>query len=614
MERGQAPAYAGGVPEATSPGLPAEPAASPPTTSPGTPLRTSLSSPLAVPAGSRPNAFRTEVLVIGAGPTGLMAGAWCARLGLRAVVADAKSGPTRESRALALQSRSLEVYRQLGLDAAVLDRSVPARNVSPGLGRWRLGTVHLDRIGHGLTPFPGLHVLEQSANERILAEHLAVRGRPVAWQHAFRSLAPSPDGTVTATLDGPAGPITVNARYLIAADGASSPVRHAVGTPFEGTTSPFEFYVLDALGVRGVGDGIEIRFSAEHFMLCFPMGQDERGRRSRLLGILRAPETGTEGPGAGPPDLEDRSRAILARKFGITYTDTAWTSRYRVHHRVAAAFRAGAVFLAGDAAHIHSPVGAQGMNTGLQDAQDLVCTIADVVAGRADEDCLDRYEAERRPVALNLVRTTDRVFAAVTSLSPLARILRSVVAPVVLPVALRLIPRSPAGGRLFGYVSQTRIHYWMGPGRTRPAGQRRGRVLGRRLPWVPEAGHAGPVPGGDGRGDNHEALNLPVWQVHAYGPAAVPVAGELAGRHRDRAAGAAGPASGRRRPGAPVTPASGTAGTPALPVYGFRAAPERGLPDGTAVLVRPDGFVAEVVTAVATESVPSRPAASSLRT
>lgn len=122
-------------------------------------------------------------------------------------------------------------------------------------------------------------------------------------------------------------------------------------------------------------------------------------------------------------------------------------------------------------------------------------------------------------------------------------------------------------------------------------------MLGRRLPWVPDAGHAGPVPGGDGRGDNHEALNLPAWQVHAYGPAAVPIARELAERHRDKAAGITGPASGGWTPGAAPAQDSGEPGVPGLPVYAFRAAPGQGLPDGTAALVRPDGFVAEVATA-----------------
>ncbi|MCY1159383.1 MAG: pentachlorophenol monooxygenase [Citricoccus sp.] len=566
-------------------------------------------------APSPPRAVATDVLIVGAGPTGLMAGAWCARLGLRAVVVDAKAGPTRESRALGLQSRSLEVYRQLGLADAVERESVPARDISPGIGRRLLGTIHLDQVGHRLTPFPGLHILEQSANERILAEHLAALGRPVAWGYAFRSLGTTPEGRAVVDLDSPSGPVRVRARYVIAADGASSPIRHALGTDFEGTTSPFEFYVLDALGVQGVGDGIEVHFSAEHFALCFPMGRDAQGRRrARLLGILRAPEAGTGAPGADAREIEARARAVLSGTFGITYAGTAWASRYRVHHRVAAAFRTGAVFLAGDAAHIHSPVGAQGMNTGLQDAQNLVCLLADVLAGRADETALDRYEAERRPVALTLTRTTDRVFAAVTSLRPLARLVRSVVVPVVLPVVLRLIPRSPAGGRFFGYLSQTRIHYWMGPDGRPAAGQRRGRVLGRRLPWVPDAGHAGPVPGGDGRGDNHEALNRPAWQVHAYGPAAVRGARELAERHRDKAAGVARPASGGWASGAAPARDDGEPEAPGLPVHAFRAAPEHGLPDGTAVLVRPDGFVAEVLGAVAPEAVPSRPVASSLRT
>ncbi|WP_246858490.1 FAD-dependent monooxygenase [Citricoccus sp. SGAir0253] len=564
-------------------------------------------APGATPSARAPRVVSTDVLVVGAGPTGLMAGAWCARLGLRAVVVDAKAGPTRESRALGLQSRSLEVYRQLGLAEAVEREAVLARNVSPGVGRHRLGTVHLDRIGHGLTPFPGLHVLEQSANERILAEHLAAVGRPVAWRHAFRSLGTTPEGRPAVGLDSPTGPVTVRARYVIAADGASSPVRHALGTPFEGSTSPYEFYVLDATGVEGLGDGIEIRFSGEHFMLAFPMGRDERGgRRSRLLGILRAEDlAGAEGGEAAPDDgavrLEARARAALAERFSVTYAGVSWFSRYRVHHRVAAAFRTGAVFLAGDAAHIHSPVGAQGMNTGLQDAQDLVCALADVLAGRADESRLERYEAERRPVALTLVRSTDRVFAAVTSLRPFARVVRSAVVPVVLPVVLRLVPRSPAGGRLFGYLSQTRIHYWMGPGPRRPPGQPRGRVVGRRLPWVPDAGHEGPVPGGDGRGDNHEALCLPRWQVHAYGPAALPLALALAEEHRDLAVDHR---TGSRRPAVPALAVAAGAGPepgagpdgPAsgLPVFAFRAAPEARLPDGTAVLVRPDGFVAEL--------------------
>uniref|UniRef100_UPI0028BD8A5A FAD-dependent monooxygenase n=1 Tax=Citricoccus sp. TaxID=1978372 RepID=UPI0028BD8A5A len=458
----------------------------------------------------------TDVLVVGAGPTGLMAGAWCAKLGLQSLVVDGKTGPTRESRALAVQARSLEVYRQLGLAQSVLDGATPAASVSPGFRHRTLGTLRLDRLGQRLTPFPGITIFEQSANEELLAGHLRDRHRPVAWGTSFRSFitdprAAGPGGTVTVGLDSPEGPVRVQARFVVGADGASSAVRRALGIAFEGATNRFEFYVLDAHGVTGTESGITLRASREHFMLAFPLGDDGRGgRRARLLGILRAEDSTPADPGQdarpdddpanGPDDGplggspaadardEARARESLAAEFGVRYTGTDWSSTYRVHHRVAATFRAGRVFLAGDAAHIHSPVGAQGMNTGLQDAQNLVCTIADVLAGREPEDVLGRYEAERRPVALNLVRTTDVVFGAVTSLSPLARLARTRVFPVVAPVLLRVVPRLPLGGRMFGYLAQIRIHYRMPGAEPDGTGQRRrhrGTVLGRRLHWVP---------------------------------------------------------------------------------------------------------------------------------
>ncbi|MGM7666818.1 FAD-dependent monooxygenase [Microbacterium sp. A93] len=564
--------------------------------------------PAQVPGPQPRRRHSTDVLVVGAGPTGLMAGAWCAKLGVQALVVDGKSGPTRESRALGLQSRSLEVYRQLGLDQAVLDGSTPAATVSPGFGHRTLGTLHLDRVGHGLTPFPGITIFEQSANEELLAGFLAQRRRPVAWGTSFHSFADprrpettdagpgSPGGPggpggpgrrVTARLETPEGPVLVNARYVVAADGASSPVRRALGIAFEGSTNAFEFFVLDAHGVTGTESGVMVRASREHFMLAFPLGDDGRGgRRARLLGILRA-EDRPAGPTADARD-EARARASLAEEFGIRYAGTAWYSTYRVHHRVAAAFRAGPVFLAGDAAHIHSPVGAQGMNTGLQDAQNIVCKIADVLTGRDTAEAIERYEAERRPVALKLMRTTDVVFGAVTSLSVTARLLRTRVFPMVAPALLRLVPRLPAGGRLFGYISQIRIHYWMpgteagASGESRGRRRRRGRVLGRRLPWVPDAGRGLPEGGGVAGADNHEDLTAAVWQVHAYGPAAVDLANDLAERHREKAAGPGGPSSDTGE---------------GLPVLPFRAAPEAGLPDGTALLVRPDGFVAALESA-----------------
>jgi hypothetical protein len=226
-------------------------------------------------------------------------------------------------------------------------------------------------------------------------------------------------------------------------------------------------------------------------------------------------------------------------EFAVTYATSRWFATYRVHHRVAATFRDGPFFLAGDAAHVHSPVGGQGMNTGLQDAHNLAFKLADVLRGRAGEAWLDRYEAERRPVARMLVSTTDRLFGFVTSQKPALRALRRVVVPLVAPVGVRLLPRDGGAARFFQYVAQIRIHYRMTPGFS----GKRDQVVGRRLPWA---------------GGNYEALRSLQWQIHSYGPLAESDAPRIG-----------------------------------LPTHVFPPAPAlTGLLPDVFYLVRPDGFVA----------------------
>lgn len=508
----------------------------------------------------------TDVLVVGAGPTGLMLAAWLARLGVAAVVVDGKPGPTRESRALGVHSRSMEIYDQLGVVDRVLAEGYPAATIRPGYERRSFGAVPIGRFGTGLTPYPGLHVLEQSRNERILLDRLEELGGAVEWDHALVGLSTGglpgdggggsglpghggppggADRRIRAECSGPGGPLRISARFCVGADGGSSAVRKLCGIPFEGLTNGHTFYVADVRGVSGVaGDSVNLRFGAEEFLLGFPMGP---GGHHRLLGVLRT------APGEEVPESLARQR--LATVFGVTYPETLWFSTYRIHHRVAARFRQGGVFLAGDAGHVHSPVGAQGMNTGLQDAHNLAFKLADVLQGRASERLLDRYEAERRPVALRLVNSTDRAFALVTSDHRLARAVRRTAPRLIAPVAIRLLPRLPIAPRLFGYLSQIRIHYWMGESTTddgvrspaaRSRRRRRGRVVGRRLPWT---------------GTNFEALRTAVWQVHTYGEV-----------------------------DAEVVAAVGRALQ--VPVHSFPAADGRGLAEGFCYLVRPDGFVA----------------------
>jgi 2-polyprenyl-6-methoxyphenol hydroxylase-like FAD-dependent oxidoreductase len=468
-----------------------------------------------------------DVLVVGAGPTGLMLANWLVKLGVDVIVVDGKDGPTRESRALVVQARSLEIYDQLGVGDLVLAASRRADGLSPGFLNRVFGRIPIGQLGRGVTPYPYLEVLEQSRNEEILHENLQKLGQDVRWETPVTAVTQTDEG-----IEAKAGNDTVRARFCVGCDGSNSAIRRHRRIEFEGTTNPHRFYVLDAVAAAGLVEGaVNVRPGGDDFMLAFPM----KGRGHwRLIGLVRDED--------GSRDLTEDDVRPRLRRFAVTYDRSRWFATYRVHHRIAAAFRDGPFFLCGDAAHVHSPVGAQGMNTGLQDAHNLAFKLADVLQGRRRDRWLDRYEAERRPVAQRLVSTTDRLFGAVTSQTTPARVLRRLVVPMLAPVAVRALPRTRGGGRLFQYLSQIRIHYWMTPGAEHAAGGRRGPVVGRRLPWA---------------GDNFAALRSLQWQVHAYGgvtAADVPDVG--------------------------------------VPVHVFPPAPRTLLRPGHLYLVRPDGFVA----------------------
>jgi 2-polyprenyl-6-methoxyphenol hydroxylase-like FAD-dependent oxidoreductase len=473
-----------------------------------------------------------DVLVVGAGPTGLMLANWLVKLGVSVVVADGKDGPTRESRALIVQARTMEIYDQLGLGDTVIEAANRAVAVAPGTGSRVFGRIPIGPLGEGVTPYPWIEILEQSRNEEILHANLQKLGGEVRWGAPVTALSAAGSG-VEATV----GDATVRARFCVGADGANSVVRRARDIPFEGETNPHLFYVIDATAVGGlVAGAINVRPGGEGFLLAFPMG----GRGNwRLIGLAR------DSDGDGEITEED-ARTRMRSRFAITYGDSRWFATYRVHHRVAGQFRDGPFFLAGDAGHVHSPVGGQGMNTGLQDAHNLAFKLADVVQGRAGDAWLDRYEAERRPVAKTLVATTDRLFGFVTSQRLGLRMLRRIIVPLLAPVGVRVLPRSGGGSRLFEYVAQIRIHYWMSPEAEEAAGGHRDPVVGRRLPWT---------------GDNFAVLRELQWQIHAYGGVDAVDVPDLG-----------------------------------LPVHVFPAAPQTPLRPGLLYLVRPDGFVAAQAT------------------
>lgn len=481
------------------------------------------------------NPPHTDVLVIGAGPTGLLLAIVLAHRGVRVQVVDRKAGPTRESRAVVLQARTLEIYDQLGIADRMLAAASDARLLVPGYGRRRFGVLPIGAIGNGLTPFPRLTVLEQRKTETILGEHLLELGVPVQWNAAVEPASDVADSGVV-TIGSDAGDRTVRARYVVGADGSNSLMRRSLGIAFEGSTNAHSFFVCDTDHALGLApDAVNVRLGDAEFLLSFPLGgSDDPSGHHRIIGLL---------PRGGGEVDEAVARTAVDAAFGVSWGDSHWYSTYRVQHRVASEFRRGRVFLAGDAAHVHSPVGAQGMNTGLQDAHNLGLKLAEVIHGSAPDDYLDRFEAERRPVAVRLIATTDRVFGLATSTTTRARVLRRWVPALVAPIAIRVIPHLRGASRFFGYLSQTRIHYWMDATAQQRSGGHRDPVVGRRLAWS---------------GDNYEVLRSFEWQVHGYG----------------------------RADSAPVGTALG------IQFYRFPSAGANGLSDELLYLIRPDGFVA----------------------
>jgi 2-polyprenyl-6-methoxyphenol hydroxylase-like FAD-dependent oxidoreductase len=447
-----------------------------------------------------------DVLIIGAGPTGLVLALWLTKLGVKVRIVDKTVEPGTTSRALAVQARTLELYRQLDLTNAVIKHGhkVPAVNL------WVKGEpvarVPFERIGSDLTSYPFLHIFPQDQHERLLIERLEALGVSVERLTELVSFIDE-GGRVIARLRGPEGEEEAcEARYIAGCDGARSTVRETIGTGFPGGTYRQLFYVADVEAAGRALDGeLHADLDEADFLAVFPLAGNGR---ARLIGTVRDERADR----ADTLTLDDVSdRAIKHLKVDVQKVN--WFSTYHVHHRVTEQFRKGRAFLLGDAAHIHSPAGGQGMNTGIGDAINLAWKLAAVLAGHAPDKLLDTYEAERIGFARRLVATTDRVFSFVTADGRLADIIRTRVAPVLIPAAMAF---EAAREYLFRTVSQITLNYRGGPLSVGAAGHVHG---GDRLPWVPINGK-----------DNFEPLAAMTWQVHVYGLASAELVAWCANR------------------------------------------------------------------------------------
>jgi 2-polyprenyl-6-methoxyphenol hydroxylase-like FAD-dependent oxidoreductase len=442
----------------------------------------------------------TDVLIVGAGPTGLVLALWLTRLGVRVRIVDKTAEPGTTSRAVAVQARTLEQYSQVGLADAVIEGGWKTIAVNLWVAGKKAAHAVFGDMGAGLSPFPYALIFPQDEHERLLIDRLAEAGVHIERQSEVLGFEDT-TGRVLARLKRPDGaPETCEAAYIAGCDGAHSAVREALKIGFPGGTYDHLFYVADVEASGATMNGeLHVALDRTDFLAVFPLKGEGR---ARLIGTVRE-EAEHQQENLSWNDVSKR----VIEWIRIDVERVNWFSTYRVHHRVADHFRKGRAFLLGDAAHIHSPVGGQGMNTGIGDAVNLAWKLATVVHGRADAALLDSYEPERIAFARRLVATTDQAFTGVTSSGAIARLMRLHVLPLLIPAffALKTVRRF-----LFRTVSQTSVNYRESSLSEGRAGKVHG---GDRLPWAKTD-----LNGVDT--DNFAPLTSLDWQVHVYGDAA----------------------------------------------------------------------------------------------
>ncbi len=480
-----------------------------------------------------------RVLIVGAGPTGLVLALNLARRGVPLRIVAEAGGPGEHSRAMVVQARTLEFYRQLGFAEEMIGEGIVVSQLHLRVASDRrlheIIRMNFSDLGDGISPYPFALTYPQDDHERFLIRKLAEAGVTVEWNTKLTAVSEASGPSVNATLTTAAGSEELAVEYLCGCDGAHSAVRSALGLGFAGKTYDQLFFVCDARIDAPFHRDLYVTLGEYALALMFAVRSS--GMR-RLIGLV---PSGLEGCDS---ITYESIRGQVEPLLGVRVTDVNWFATYRVHHRVAERFRIDRVFILGDAAHIHSPAGGQGMNTGIGDATNLGWKLADVLRGRSAASILDSFEEERVAFARALVASTDRAFTAIVAPGARGELTRRILAPLVLGAATRLAAVRHA---FFRIVSQTEIRYPDSRLSEGAAGRVRG---GDRLPWLAGVDNFGPLRSLD-------------WQMHVYGAT-------------ESAMGAAAARIG-------------------VPVHAFawnddaRAA---GLAQNAAYLVRPDGYVA----------------------
>ena len=364
----------------------------------------------------------TDVLIVGAGPVGLFLANECARRGLRWRLVETRAAQSEHSKALAVFPRSLEVFDMAGVVDAFLEAANRVTNVAVVTRGHPLAHV---AFAPEETPYAFIAMVPQDVTERLLVEALRRKGGEVEYETTFRSAEPQGD-SVRVMAERRGEPVEISASFVVGCDGAHSAVRHLLDIPFEGASYDATFLLADVQTNETLpADELQLCPSELGPLAIFPMSAVRR----RIVATIDEAE-------GDAPSL-DLVRRILAERApqGIEALALHWSSYFRIHHRHVARLRSGRFFLAGDAAHIHSPFGGQGMNTGLQDAWNLAWKLDLASRGQGNELLLDSYGAERLPVIEEVLAMTHTMTKVMGTPNRVVQALRDTFFPIVARMA-----------------------------------------------------------------------------------------------------------------------------------------------------------------------------------
>lgn len=395
----------------------------------------------------------TEVLIVGAGPTGLMMACQLAVHQVSFRIFAKNTTSSQNSGALIVQARTLEIFQQLGIAGEAINQGIIADRIDILYDANKIAGTSIKNIGSNLSQFPFLLILEQSKTEKLLLKFIGDRGHVVERGLQFKSFVQNKVETIITVIAPDSTEQIIKSKYIIAADGSKSSIRNFLNIPFKGKTYPRPIFILDCDAITEISSGvISFAFSRKSVAGFFPLGNERWRVDGSFPGRVKKSNTIT---------LKTVTRGLQRwNNLNFSLNDTEWFSVSHSQQKYARAIRIGNCFLAGDSAHVNTPVGAQGMNAGIQDAHNLAWKLAFVLKQKAKPELLDSYSTERLGVSKGFARYADVVFKWVTNTNVVVKLFRTYVLKMYFK---RIFPKQAnkekSRLKFFKTISQIDIHY-----------------------------------------------------------------------------------------------------------------------------------------------------------